>query len=355
MNRTTIRAAVAALAAAGLCLTPGLTRAAQPAPVKSSGDTGRVAVSFAGDVHFASQVRGLLRTDKYGHSKLMPVDSIWPESQLVMVNLETALTTSGKPVPKDYNFKAPASALTALQDAGVDVVTMANNHALDYGKAGLDQTLAAKRKSPIGIVGIGADQDQALAPWTTTQNGVSFAVFGAADGEPFDDIAPQAWAAGKHTGGIATWGRHKQALLAGIKKWSHKVDIVIVYMHWGIEKATKPSQTQHALAAAMSDAGADIIVGAHPHVLQGAGWIGKTLVAYSTGNFIWYSQPGRATAVLHVSIEHHKVVSYGWAPAVYDTSGMPHILKPGSAYRSAMSNLDWLHNLSGLHANPGTP
>ncbi len=90
-----------------------------------------------------------------------------------MANLETAITDGGTPVPKEFHFRAPASALETLAGAGLDVVTMANNHGVDYGESGLADTLAAKKDSPIPIVGIGADAKEAFAPATLVVGGVT--------------------------------------------------------------------------------------------------------------------------------------------------------------------------------------
>lgn len=116
---------------------------------------GQFSMAFAGDVHFAGRTAVLLARDPataFGASA-----AVLERADLTMVNLETAIAVGGRPEAKSFSFAAPPSALTALADAGVDVATMANNHGVDYGAAGLAQTLAAIRHSGFPVVGIGAD------------------------------------------------------------------------------------------------------------------------------------------------------------------------------------------------------
>ncbi len=95
-----------------------------------------------------------------------------------MVNLETAVTTRGTPEPKQFHFRAPPASFAAVKAAGLDVVSLANNHTLDYGQVGLADTLAAAANSGVPIVGAGVNADAAYAPWITTVKGVRIAVPG---------------------------------------------------------------------------------------------------------------------------------------------------------------------------------
>jgi poly-gamma-glutamate synthesis protein (capsule biosynthesis protein) len=155
------------------------------------------------------------------------------------------------------------------------------------------------------------------------------------------------WAATSSKAGIAEWTIHQKLLLSQVNYWSKRVDVVIVYMHWGIQGSSTPSPVQLKVMKALSAAGADIVVGTHPHVLQGAGFYGSTLVGYSTGNFVWYTSAGRPTGVLEVKVSHGKAVSYNWVPAVYNSVGLPHPVT-GSAKTSALANLDSLRVRAGL-------
>ena len=146
---------------------PTVTRA--PAATPSTGTPAAPAraltLAFAGDIHFEGSSRRAL--DGFG-----PITSELRRADLTMANLETAITTRGTATPgKAFTFRAPPRAFAALRDAGIDVVTMANNHGLDYGPVGLDDTLAAVRASHVPTVGIGRDEAQAYRPYVATVRG----------------------------------------------------------------------------------------------------------------------------------------------------------------------------------------
>ena len=130
---------------------------------------GSITLAFAGDVNFAGRTARLL-TDPA--TAFGPIAGVLRSADFTAVNLETAITSRGTPQPKTYHFRAPVAAFTALRDAGIDLVTMANNHVLDYGTAGLADTLAAARSARFPYVGIGTSAAAAWAPYLTTIKGV---------------------------------------------------------------------------------------------------------------------------------------------------------------------------------------
>ena len=122
---------------------------------RAAGDAaGSITLAFAGDVNFAGRTRRLLADPATAFG---PISGVLRSADLAAVNLETAITSGGTPQPKTYHFRAPPAAFTALRDAGLDLVTMANNHVLDYGAAGLADTLAAARAARFPYVGIGVN------------------------------------------------------------------------------------------------------------------------------------------------------------------------------------------------------
>src|SRR6202045_3765225 len=134
-----------------------------------------ITLAFAGDVHFTGRTRLLLADPATAFG---PVAAVLRSADFAAVNLETAVTDGGTPQPKTYHFRAPPAAFTALRAAGIDLVTMANNHVLDYGAAGLADTLAAARATRFPYVGVGTSAAAAWAPYVRTINGVRFAVVG---------------------------------------------------------------------------------------------------------------------------------------------------------------------------------
>ena len=132
-----------------------------------------VTLAFAGDVHFARQLSARAKP-----GGLASVSTLLADADISMVNLETSIGTHGKPLAKLYTFQARPVVLDRLADAGVDIVTQANNHSVDYGRAGLRDAVAAKSMSRLHVVGLGATLQDAIAPYVTTVNGTTIAFFG---------------------------------------------------------------------------------------------------------------------------------------------------------------------------------
>ncbi len=275
--------------------------------------SGPVTFAFGGDVHFEGVLRDALATDPA--SVLEDIAPSLSGADLAMVNLETAITEGGTPEDKTYTFSAPPTAFDALRAAGVDVVTMANNHGVDYGPEGLADTLAARDASGFPVVGIGRDAAEAYAPYRTVINGQRIAVLGATDVLDADLI--DRWTATADQGGVAS-AKREDRLVAAVVAARTDADTVVVFLHWGTEGTTCPNGAQPPLAQRLVDAGADLVVGSHAHRLLGAGHRGEALVAYGLGNFAFYTSGGPAadTGVLHVTVTGRHIDDYAWEPAV---------------------------------------
>ncbi len=304
-------------------------------PEPTSAEPGPVRIAVAGDVHFEGVLADRLR---HPATALAPVSAALSAADLTIVNLETSVGTGGRPEPgKRFTFSAGPEAFTALAAAGVDVVSMANNHALDHGRDRLPSTLAAARRAaradtPLAVVGIGRNADAAFAPALTDVRGTVVATFAAsvADQDPTADRTGH-WAATDRRGGIAD-ALDPARLLDGVRRTRGSADVVVVYLHWGVQGERCPSVDQRSLAAALVDAGADIVVGSHAHRLQGDGRLGTGYVAYGLGNYAWYS-PGDAatsrTGVLTLTVRPRTngprppyVVRAAWVPARIGADGL---------------------------------
>jgi poly-gamma-glutamate capsule biosynthesis protein CapA/YwtB (metallophosphatase superfamily) len=305
-------------------------------------------VAFGGDVHFEGQLRA--RLDAAPDSALGPVAAGLRAADLAMVNLETAVTTGGTPAAKQFVFRAPPTAFRALRAAGVDVVTMANNHGMDYGESGLRDSLAAAAAAKFPVVGIGANATEAYRPWTTTVKGNKVAVIGAT--QVLDDNLITAWTATPAKAGLAS-AKDAARLVQEVRAAAEAADIVIVNLHWGQELSTCPSDVQKQLAVQLADAGADAIVGSHAHVLQGGGYLKGAYVHYGLGNFAFYNsgpQTGQ-TGVLTLTFDPSgKVIKPNWAPAVI-SGGIPQPLT-GTAAEQARSRWEDLRRCAALTTQP---
>lgn len=317
------------------------------APSHSPEPPGTLTLAFAGDVHFTDRTANRLGVDP----ALGPMSEVLSAADFAMVNLETAITTRGTPQPKKYHFRTGPEALGALQRSGIDAVTMANNHAVDYGPQGLADSLAAQRTSPIPVVGIGPDDTAAYRPYVTTINGVRLAVVAASQ---VQDYTNQAFRAGPGRPGIAS-ALDRPRLLAAVRAAKRRADVVVVYLHWGTEGRSCPGPEQKSIAADLSQAGATAVVGTHAHVMLGSGMLGPTYVAYGFGNFLWYgSSPypdSDQTGVTTLTVTRGKVAKAVFTPALVDGDGVPQP-RTGDAGRQITDRYAQLRGCTGLATAP---
>jgi Bacterial capsule synthesis protein PGA_cap len=310
-------------------------------PVAASGD---ITLAFAGDVHFAGRVARLLKDPA---TTFGPITSVLESADLTAVNLETPVTSRSQPQPKTYHFATTPGAFNALRDAGVDVVTVANNHILDYGQTGLADTLAAAKAAHFPYVGAGFNAAAAWAPYVTTINGTKIAIVGVSQ---VAELA-SSWVAAAYRPGEANAINLGQTL-AAVRAAKRLARIVIVFMHWGTEGMACPDQNQLSLAPKLAAAGASIIIGAHAHMLQGSGWLGHTFVAYGMGNFLWWENSySTATGVLKLTVHPHAPLTARFIPAVVSGTGQP-IVDQGAAARRALAHYASLRTCAGLSASP---
>jgi poly-gamma-glutamate synthesis protein (capsule biosynthesis protein) len=309
--------AAAATSAPAQTVTPTPT----PGPTQVPGPTEAVTLAFGGDVHFEGMLDAKVRADADG--MLSAIAPVLEAADVAAVNLETAVTDGGDPAPKQYVFAAPAEAFDALAGAGVDVATLANNHGMDFGVAGLRDTLEHADEAGFPIIGAGRDETAAYAPWVTTAGGRTLGFIGAT--QVLDSFALEAWVAGPERPGLASAKENGvERLLSAVQRADAEVDTVVVFVHWGREGDSCPLPRQPELAQALSEAGADIIVGGHAHRLQAGGFLGDTYVHYGLGNFVFYARggPGAQSGVLKLTIAPDDTVSSEFVPAVI-SGGVP--------------------------------
>jgi poly-gamma-glutamate synthesis protein (capsule biosynthesis protein) len=307
-----------------------------------------VTLGFGGDVHFEGALRAaLVRPVR----RLAPLRPWVGRPDVTMVNLETAITGRGVEQPKKWHFRTSPRALVALRAAGVDVVTMANNHAVDYGPLGLTDTLAARGASPIPVVGIGRNARDAFAPYVVDVRGTRIAFFGATD---LADLTSSRYPATASSPGVASIVSSRARLLRGIRAWRGRVDTVVVYLHGGVERVTCPTGRQVDTARALARAGASVVVTAHAHVLLGAGWRGRTFVSHGLGNFLWYSANSvreSQSGLLTVTLQDGVPVASRLVPSYHGTDGLPRRARGARADR-IQADLRSLTRCTGLARSP---
>jgi poly-gamma-glutamate synthesis protein (capsule biosynthesis protein) len=319
------------------------------------GDGQPVTFAFGGDVHFpvGTNLGDRLAAD--------PTDALGPTVptllsgvDLSMVNYESALTDGTCPDAQDkqYVFYAPPTVVTAFKGAGVTLITEANNHGEDCGPAGLQTALSTRASTGYTILGIGQNSAQAFTPYTATIHGEHVAIIAAT--QVIDSDLQSAWTATATQPGLAS-AYDVNDLVAAVEAARKTADTVIVYLHWGTELDACPDPLQEPLAQVLVQAGADIIVGTHAHVLLGGGYLGSAFVDYGLGNFAFYdnSPPENASGSLVITATGRHIDQVTWRPAVI-VDDLPQPLA-GDAATAALAAWNQARSCTNVSASPGAP
>ncbi len=286
-------------------------RAAEP-------QRGRLVVHHVGDVSLDPDYHPTLGTLGY--------DAVWDgirdtfaEADLVLANLECAPTRGGVPQPKQFVFRCELDALPAMREAGVDVVSLANNHSGDHGVPAMVEGVGNVEAAGIVAVGVGADEAEAYAPRVVEVAGGRIAILG------FGGVVPEpSWTARGDLPGQAT-GYDPVRMAEAVALARDEADLVIATVHWGAEGALEPRPEDIVKAEAMIAAGADVVFGHHAHRLQPLEEVDGAPVFWNLGNFVWprLSQAGATTAVAEWIIDPDGTVTACLLPAEIDDRGVP--------------------------------
>ena len=218
--------------------------------------------------------------------------SVIDSSDVFMANEEFPFSSRGTAAAdKQFTFRLPPEKVSIFQELGIDIVTLANNHALDFGTDALLDTCHTLDQAGIYRVGAGANLDEAKRPVIMEIKGKKIGFLGASRVIPVGS-----WNATANGPGMLTT-YDPALLLEEIRKAKEKCDFVTVYVHWGIERDERPQDYQRTMGKQYIDAGADMVIGSHPHVLQGMEYYKGKPIIYSLGNFIFGSSIPR-TALL---------------------------------------------------------
>lgn len=278
----------------------------QPETITCAADS--VTLSFAGDVHFSELVTQ--NYDKNGISAVVDSEmlSFMKNADLLILNHEFVFSNRGEAMAdKQYTLRNDPKYVKILQELGTDVVSIANNHILDFGRDAFSDTLSTLENAEISYAGGGRNLEQALSPVTKTINGQTFAIFAATRVSPSYDW----YANSKRSGILQTYDAAD--LNKAIKEADTLYDHIIVFAHWGIERTETPEEYQRTLAKGYIDSGADLVIGAHPHVLQGFEYYKDVPICYSLGNFLFGNRTGE-TLLLNVSFDKDGTLSIELIP-----------------------------------------
>lgn len=258
-----------------------------------------IILTFAGDTMAAGKVAPILEQNGFQYP-WENAKAYFENSDLTMINLETPVTLKGEPENKQYAYQSHPDLIKGAKWAGVDIVSLANNHSLDYGREAFHDTMTNLQKHDITYVGGGLNENEAFSQRAFNIKGkkVSFLAFSRV-------IPFVSWYANGDQSGIAS-GYQSDKVYEIVSSIANDTDILIVYMHWGKEMADEPNSEDVKFAYDLIDHGADVIIGAHPHVLQRLEYYKGKLIAYSLGNFIFtmsHHDIARQSAILKVTLE----------------------------------------------------
>ncbi len=225
------------------------------------------------------------KVKKYGYDYLFK-EIVEPlsEADLTFANLESPTSFLGKPYrgkPKIVTFRAEPSMLFGIKYSGIDIVSLANNHISDYGSKSLSETIDLLNLLDIKFIGAGKNIEEARTPLIINKKGYKLAFLGYAEAIWSTDEATEKKGGSVHF--------ELDTVLEDIRntKAEHNPDFIFISIHWGIEHKNKPRDSDRDKAHSIIDAGADVILGHHPHVLQSIETYNEGIIFYSLGNFIF--------------------------------------------------------------------
>lgn len=307
---------------------------------KESGDSEYVSLSFAGDISFANDYAPAQNYTRLGIDGAFSegIQETMREADIFLLNNEFCYTTSTTPIAgKTYTFKADPSLVNRLDEMGVDIVSIANNHAYDFGEQGFIDTMNTLKNANIPYVGGGENLEDAKNNIVYFLiNGMKIGCIAATQVERDLPILTQP-ATDNGAGVIRCF--EPEMVCEMITEAEKNCDFVIVYPHWGTELVKEVQADQQALAYAFIDAGADAIVGGHPHCLQGVEYYNDVPIFYSLSNFS-FSSKVVDSCILNLEVTIDGIRSARYIPC-RESSGMTYQCDKGASdYQQIISTFN---------------
>lgn len=249
--------------------------------------------------------------------------------EIVFGNLETAITAGRRIETGEFSFRSDPETALSLKNNGFTIVSLANNHSTNFGQKGLNDTFKYLSDAGLFFVGAGETLSRASSSVIIEKNGLKFAFLA------YDDPAvPGSVAATARSAGINPAA--KEGLIKSISQLKDQSDFIIISLHAGIEYTDQPSQFQKNFARAAIDAGADLIIGHHPHWVQSAEVYKGKYIFYSLGNFVFdqmWSEPTREGLVVKFVFTKQGVKSIELKPILIEDYSQPRFLEGERAKR----------------------
>ena len=274
-----------------------------------------VRMAWMGDIMLADGPGRLIAS---GGNPFQPFAARLADADVRVANLECVIAEGGKALDKPWTFRASPAVLPLLK-SHVDAVSLANNHAGDYGKDAFAEMITRLRQANLPYFGGGMDLREAHKPLIIERKGLKIALLG------YDEFFPRVFEAGEKLPGVA-WSEDEQVVY-DIQQARKQADVVIPYMHWGQEHEPTANDRQRELARLMIDAGADAVVGTHPHIVQDTETYRGKPIIYSLGNFVFdgfSSIENNIGWVLWMDVTIQGVTNWRVEHARIDQQGTPH-------------------------------
>lgn len=282
---------------------------------KETADPQEISIVFAGDILFDDGYAIMAKMKQRGRGVEGSISedmlNVMRQADIFMVNNEFPYSDRGTPTPeKTFTFRARPEYASYLYDMGADIVSLANNHAYDYGEIALTDTLDTLNSIQMPYVGAGRNLNEAIKPVYFIANDMKIAFVSATQIERLDN--PDTKGATESAPGVfRCWNPDK--LLEVVRNAKAVSDYVIVYIHWGTESTDQLDWAQKDQAPKIAEAGADLIIGDHPHVLQPVGYEGNVPVVYSLGNYLFNSK-GQDTCLVRAVLTQEGLKSLQFIP-----------------------------------------
>lgn len=278
-----------------------------------------ITVAAVGDMQFDRQVKALIARSG-GTAPLADVAKQLAAADITIGNLESPMTTLGvHRTDKDYTFQGDPRGIEGLTAAGFDFLALANNHSLDCGTEALADTIARLDAAGIGHAGAGTNKAAAWTPAVRDINGTTVAFLS------FSHILPNGFVATNTRPGIAQGRMNMKEVAAAIAAADAAYDYVIVSYHWGVENVDDCNAEQVKDARTSIDAGADMVLSHHPHVIQAVEYYNGKLIAYSLGDFVFdhYSRKTGEAFILEADMGPSGVSNVRVTPVYLNSAGKP--------------------------------
>ncbi len=280
-----------------------------------------VHVAAVGDIMLDRALGDAIQAGDLDYPFAEVVDLLSP-ADLAIGNLETAIGDQGSPVDKGFTFRAPTGAAQTLSLAGFDLLSLANNHAMDFGPTALLNGMTLLHAQGIDTIGAGEYEGVARAPAIRNLNGITLAFLAYVDVPvEYRGFDTRSWAATPTRPGVA-WADPAQ-IEADVASARSQADVVIVLIHSGFEYDPNPSPPQVSAARTAIDAGADLVLGHHAHVLQGIEFYSDGVIVYGLGNFAFDDGGESQSALLNVWLDQDGVRTLELVPVMLDRDGRP--------------------------------